>query len=363
MKLTAVVKLLPTNDQYHALRQTLERANAACNWISQQAWDAKVFARVPVHKLTYYHTREEYQLTAQMAVRCIGKVVDGYKLDKKALRIFKPHGAIAYDDRILNWRIIDKQVSIWTLNGRGTVNFTCGEHHLFLLQYQKGETDLVYRKGKFYLYTTCDVPDDAAIDPEGWLGADLGITNILTDGDGTVYSARHLLNVRHRFRRLRKKLQKKGTKSAKRLLMKRSGREKRFAEDVNHCISKKLVEKAKDTQRGIGLEDLTHIRERVTVQRRRRDQLHSWNFHSLRFKIAYKATMKGVLVRAVDPRYTSQECSCCGHTSPSNRPNQATFQCTSCGFVSHADVNAAMNIGRRAAFNQPHADSVSAFAT
>jgi IS605 OrfB family transposase len=86
------------------------------------------------------------------------------------------------------------------------------------------------------------------------------------------------------------------------LLVKRSGREQRFAEDVNHYISKRLVEKAKDTTRGIGLEDLTHLRERVTVQRRRRDPLHSWNFHSLRFQIVYQAALKGVPVRVVDPR-------------------------------------------------------------
>lgn len=358
MKLTAVVKLLPTEEQRQILLQTIERANAACNWISEQAWEAKAFARVPVHRLTYHAVREHYGLTAQAAVRCIGKVVDSYKKDRRTKRTFKPHGAVAYDNRILNWRMPDKQVSIWTLNGRETISFTCGEHHLALLQYQRGESDLVYRGGKFYLYTTCDVPDDAPLDPDGWIGADLGIVNILTDSDGATYSAKHLLNVRHRYRRLRRKLQKKGTKSAKRLLAKRSGRERRFAEDVNHCISKKLVEKAKDTTRGIALEDLTHIRERVTVQRRKRDQLHSWNFHSLRFKIAYKAALRGVPVRVVDPRYTSQECSCCGHISRSNRPNQSTFKCTSCGFASHADVNAAVNISRRAALNQPNADSV-----
>jgi IS605 OrfB family transposase len=147
------------------------------------------------------------------------------------------------------------------------------------------------------------------------------------------------------------------------LLAFRSGREQRFAEAVNPCISKQWVEKAKATTRGIGLEDLTHLRERVTVQRRRRDPLHSWNFHRLRFKITYQATLKGVPVRLIDPRYTSQECSCCGHISRSNRPNQATFKCTSCGFVSHADVNAAVKMSRRAALNQPYADREAASAT
>lgn len=358
MKLTAVVKLLPTDGQWRGLLATLERANDACNWISQQAWETKRFSRVPLHHLTYHEVRERYELAAQMAIRCIGKVSDSYKLDKRTKRTFNPRGAIAYDERILNWRVADKQVSIWTLGGRITVPFTAGPSHLELLKFQQGESDLVYRSGKFYLYTTCDLPDETPIDPEGFLGADMGITNILTDSDGTIYSARHLLNVRHRHRRLRRKLQSKGTKSAKRRLSQLSGKEYRFASNTNHCISKQLVNTAKGTGRGIALEDLTHIRSRVTVQRRKRDALHSWSFAQLRQHIVYKAQRAGVPVEIVDARYTSQECSCCGHTSRSNRPTQATFKCQSCGFASHADWNAAVNISRRGAVNHPNAGGV-----
>jgi IS605 OrfB family transposase len=207
----------------------------------------------------------------------------------------------------------------------------------------------------FYLYATCDLPDEAPIDPEGFLGCDMGVKNLLTDSDGEIHSARHLLNVRHRYRRLRKKLQQKGTKSAKRLLKQRSRRESRFANDVNHCISKQLVKKAKDTGRGIVIENLTHIRIRATVRKPKRNELHSWAFASLRNKIAYKAARAKVKVEVVDARYTSQQCSCCGHTSRANRPNQSKFKCVACGFASHADTNAAVNISRRAAVNPPYA--------
>ena len=348
MKLTAVVKLLPSADQFRLLLKTLEAANAACNFISQQAWAAQQFGRVPVHKLTYYGVRERYDLAAQMAVRCIGKVVDGYKLDKQVQRTFQPHGAIPYDERILGFNVAEKQVSIWTLAGRETIPFTCSDYHYQLLLTQRGETDLVFRKGKFFLYTTCEVEADTPIDIEGFLGIDLGVTNIATDSDGVIHTASYLLNVRHRYRRLRRKLQPKGTKSAKRRLKKRSQRESRFAKDINHPISKAVVHKAKDTGRGIALEDLTQIRTRVTVHRRRRDALHSWAFADLRAKIAYKAERAGIPVEFVDARYTSQQCSQCGHTARSNRPNQSTFRCQSCGFVSHADGNAAVNISRRA---------------
>lgn len=355
MKLTAVVKLLPSADQYRALLRTLETANAACNVISKAAWEVKQFGRVPVHNLTYYAVRERFELSAQLTVRCIGKVVDVYKLDKKTQRTFKPHGAVAYDNRILGWKLEAMQVGIWTLNGRETIPFVCGNYHHQLLSGQRGETDLVYRKGKFFLYTTCDVEADTPIDVEDFLGVDLGVRNIATDSTGMIHSASHLLNVRHRYRRLRRKLQQKGTKSAKRLLKKRSLKENHFAKHVNHCISKQIVKKAKDSGQGIALEDLTHIRTRVTFRKPQRDTLHSWAFADLRFKVTYKAERAGIPVVLVDARYTSQMCSCCGHTSRSNRPNQSTFKCRSCGFVAHADLNAALNIGRRASVSEPYA--------
>jgi putative transposase len=348
MKLTAAVKLQPTPEQRQLLYQTLERANAACNFISEQAWTAHQFGRVPVHNLAYSDVRATFGLTAQLAVRCIGKVVDAYKQGKKVKRLFKKWGAVPYDSRILNFRMTEQEVSIWLLGGRQLMPFATGEHQRLLLQYQRGESDLVYHKGDFFLYAICDVPDDAPIEPEGWLGVDLGISNIATDGDGNVYSATHLLNVRHRYRRLRKILQQVGTLSAKRLLKKQSGRESRFAKDTNHCISKQLVKQAKDTRRGLALEDLTHICERVTVRKPRRDALHSWSFAQLRLFVDYKATLYGVAVEIVDPAYTSQECSCCGHIDKANRPSQSVFRCASCGHSSHADVNAAINIGRRA---------------
>jgi len=356
MKLTATVKLQPTDIERQLLFETLDRANAACNWISEQAWVSKAFGRVPVHRLTYHDVREHFDLSAQLAVRCIGKVVDAYKLDKQTQRRFKKFGAVPYDSRILNWRLEDSAVSIWLLGGRKTIPFVTGDHQRYLLQFQQGESDLVYRKGDFYLYTTCDVPDDAPIDPEGWLGVDLGVVNIAVDSDGEMHSGSTIKNVRYRHRRLRKKLQSKGTLGTRRRLKNLSGKERRFAHHVNHTISKRLVEKAQDTVRGIALEDLKGIRDRITVKKSQRAGLHSWSFYDLRQKIAYKAQLRGVPVEYVNPRNTSRQCSECGCVDRRNRKSQDRFSCIQCGFVAHADYNAAVNIGvrGRAAVNQPY---------
>jgi IS605 OrfB family transposase len=327
MKLTATVKLQPSDIQRELLFETLEEANAACNYISEQAWGAKVFGRVPVHELTYYAAREQFGLAAQLAVRCIGKVVDAYKVDRKTKRLFKKLGAVAFDSRILNWRIPDSNISIWLLGGRQEIDFVTGDHQQALLQYQQGESDLVYRKGEFYLYTTCDVPDEAPVDPAGWLGVDLGLATIATDSDGEMYSGSEINNVRHRQRRLRRKLQQKSTLGTHRCLKKLAGKEQRFARQVNHTISKRIVAKAQGTGQGIALEDLGGIRDRVTVRKSQRATLHSWSFYQLRQFVEYKAQRRGIPVVLVDPRYTSQQCSHpeCGHINSRNRPAQATF--------------------------------------
>lgn len=360
MKLTAKVKLQTTPEQHRALLETLERANAACDQISQVAWETKTFNQFKLHGLTYYSTRETSGLSAQMVVRAISKVTDNYKLDRETKRTFNPHGSIAYDDRIIKWYIDRQTVSLWTIQGRLTIPFLAGKHQLDLLQHQHGETDLGLIDGVFYLFATCEKETPEPVDVEGVLGVDLGIVTIATTSDGESYAGNQVNNVRFRHRRLRKKLQAKQTKSAKRRLKKLSGKEARFATHTNHVISKQIVKNAKDTNRAIALEKLTGIRSRVTVRKQQRDNLHSWSFYQLKSFISYKAELAGVPLIEVDPRNTSRECAACGHTDKANRKSQSSFLCTICGYAANADCNAAVIISRRAVVNLPYISTTSA---
>jgi predicted transposase len=211
MHLTAKVKLLPTAEQAEALERTLEAANAACSYISERAWRESTFRQFSLHKLVYYDVRGRFGLSSQMAVRCISKVADAYKLDRRTRRSFRRVGAIAYDSRILTWKRGEQAVSIWTMDGRQKIPFACGEHQRKLLQGQKGESDLALIDGEFYLLATCEVDTPEPAEFEGALGIDLGIVNIATDGDGQVYSGAQVNNLRRRHARLRAKLQQKGT--------------------------------------------------------------------------------------------------------------------------------------------------------
>lgn len=347
------LKLLPDSEQAAALTETLERANRACNAISALAWREQVFGQYKLHKLAYYQVRADCGLSAQMTVRAIAKVSDAYKLDRKTQRTFRLHGSISYDDRIL--RYLDDRVSILTTQGRQTIAYVAGERQRELLASRNGETDLVYRDGHFYLNAVCDVEEPPVMEATDVLGVDLGIVNIAADSDGDTHAGGRVNGLRKRHAKLRARLQSLGSRSAKRLLRKRRRKESRFSRDVNHCISIRLVTKAKRTKRAIALEELKGIRSRIRVRRSQRRQQHSWSFHQLRTFVEYKARLAGVPVLVVDPRYTSQRCPACGSIARSNRRSQALFSCVSCGHAGPADTIAAENIRvlGRASVNMP----------
>jgi IS605 OrfB family transposase len=252
---------------------------------------------------------------------------------------------------MLSWQIPDRTISIWTLSGRMKgVAFTASPEQLARLAlYRKGESDLLYRDGMWFLQAACEIPEaEQNADPDGFLGIDLGIVNIATTSDGQIMAGRALNRGRLRERTLRTKLQKKNTPSAKRRLKKRRRKESRRARDINHKIAKHVVAEAERTGRGIALEDLGGIRERARLRKPQRATLHSWAFHQLGQFITYKARKAGVPVVYVDPAYTSRTCAECGHIDKANRVSQAWFACRSCGFVDHADRNGSRNIRARA---------------
>jgi putative transposase len=355
-----MVKLRPSKPQHEALKATLRRVNAACDYASEVAWETGTLGnKYRLQQATYYDIKDRFGLTAQVVIRLLAKVADAYKLNKKTKRAFRPLGAIAYDDRILRW--YSDEVSIWTVAGRQRIPFVCDDRTRALFGSRRGESDLVFRDGKWYLLATVEVEEPPPVTPEDWLGIDLGVSNIASDSDGEIHTSERVEKSRKRYERIRSKLQAAGTKSAKRHLKKLSSRERRFKKDTNHSLSKSIVNKAKESDRGIALEDLKGIRERTgkRLRRSQRGRHGKWAFGELRAFLEYKARLAGVLLVCVDAAYTSQACNECGHCERTNRRSQSEFVCKGCGHVAHADTNAAKNIRGRASVMVPIAAGAS----
>ena len=343
MKTILQIKLKPSDEQKTILLASMKRFNEACDYISAIAFKEKCFSKFSLHKIVYYDVKEKFGLTAQAVIRAIGKTVDSYKLHKKVQHSFRSTGAVVYDQRIMAFRGVDR-VSLWTLEGRQVIPIVYGEYQKAKWFQRKGQADLVYKKGEFYLLVSVETEELPPIDPKGYIGVDLGIVEIASDSTGESFSGEVIESKRIRFAKLRKNLQACGSKSAKRHLQKVNKQETNFRRDINHCISKKIVEKAKRSRCGIVLEDLTNIRKRMKARKKQRSKMCSWSFAQLRQFLDYKAKMAGVPVVIVDPRNTSRRCSVCGYIDKRNRKNQAEFVCRSCGFMDNADFNASKNL-------------------
>ena len=338
VKLTLQIKLLPTQKQFTSLKNTLMEANTACNEISEIAFTKKLYNQYKLHHETYRRVKNSFNLSAQMVVRCISKVTDAYKLDKKVKREFRPLGAITYDSRILTYN--KEIISLWTVGGRLKVPFVC--HNQKYIPYIKGEADLIFKKGKFYIFQTIEVPEEKIKDVESFIGCDFGQTDICTLSDGTNFNSEQLKKIRKKYSKVRASVQSKGTKGSKKLLKRLSGRERRFVTISNHTISKQIVAKAKAENKGIAIEDLSRIRFTAKPKSKvQKTELNRWSFYQLRQFLTYKALLNGVKLAVIPPAYTSQTCSTCLHIG---KRVAKKFTCENCGNVSDADHNAAKNI-------------------
>ena len=343
-------KLRTSDVSASALADTMQRFNAACNSISQQAWQRSNFRAFDLHKILYHTVRSEFGLPAQLAVRAIAKVTDSYKTDRSTLHTFGERSAVVYDARCMSLKGVSS-VSLTTTQGRHSFSLAHGgKQREQLLAGTTGEADLLFIDGNYYLSISVKTPDAPPADTSGGaLGIDMGIVEIATDSEGQSFSGATVKAVRMRNREHKRHVQRRRTRSAYKRLQAIGKRVSRFSKDVNPCISKSLVQKAFDLKKALAIEDLKGIRERGNgFNKQMRWQLGNWAFLDLASQLRYKAASLGIPVIEVDPRNTSRTCNSCGHCDKANRKSQSVFHCLQCGLTMNADKHAALNIETRA---------------
>jgi IS605 OrfB family transposase len=282
------------------------------------------------------------EFSSQLVIRAIDVVSCSYKTKRgKRSNGFKRTSAVVYDDRVITFKGTES-VNIWTSEGRLNIPMKVWDKERFA--FRKGQVDLVLQNDHFFLLVTLEIPNPKEYDAEGVIGVDLGVKNIAVTSQGDVFSGEHIEKKRKQYHSHRQRLQKRGTRSAKRRIKTSGSKESRFRKDVNHVISKLIVSKAKGTRQALALEELKHINKRATVRKKNRNERMSWSFAQLRSYITYKAERQGVPLVIVPPAYTSQTCNKCGHCEKKNRKSQAEFFCVSCGHTENADFNASKNI-------------------
>lgn len=399
--LTAKLKLEVTQEQKEQLRVTSLAYRDALNFASGVAFEmGKTYNGTKIQKEVYYTIREKFKLPSQMACNVPRQVGATYKSLRtklkhneeaiKAGRTKKRYKGLdkppKYVSRTctLNYQrdysfVKGQKVSVITLDGRIKVNYHGYFKHLEMINSgvaKIGAAKLWYSKPTktYYLLVSMEVevPDLMPTDINRVMGVDVGQRYIAvaadTQNQTQFFSGKQVRHKASRYVKARKSLQRKGTRSATRRLVALSGRERRFIADTNHCIANQVV----TPSTLIGLENLTHIRERTNPkskgkkaskkQRRANSNKARWSFAALHGFVDYKAVLSGSLAVKVDAHYTSQSCPCCGHTSKENRPNKGlTFVCQPCGYTLHADLVGARNVALRVLLSRQDWESTGRF--
>ena len=385
--ITAKLKLQTTSEQFRALRTTQLAYRDALNYVSRYAYEhGKMSNKVGLQDGTYAEIRARYHIPAQMACSVPRQVGATYKAlwtkvkqnaaQRKAGITKKRYKGLdqppKYVSPTLTYQLghdysfkTKQRVSILTLSGRAILPYTAYSEHIALIQdgAHIGAAKLWYDKTRkqFYLLVTLEI-EVADPTPETHTqvaGVDVGVRYLAVTatsrGDRSFHSGKKIVPKANHYARLRKRLQKKGTRSATRRLVVMSGRERRLKQDANHVVSKRIVTRHPNTL--IGLENLTDIRERTrrkrgkkaTKKQRKANASYSrWSFAQLQGMIAYKALLHSSMAIKVDAHYTSKACPMCGHTCDANRPDKGLlFVCQNCHYTLHADLVGARNITMR----------------
>ncbi|WP_297454863.1 transposase [Persephonella sp.] len=359
MKLKRTIKLVvkPSEEEKQILFKTLEEYKFAYNFVAEIGWKFKISNSIKLHNLTYTTVREKTSLPSQLVIsaRMVASesLKSAFNRKKKGLKVSYPYSnnpAIRYDKRSYSVWFDREEISIATVEGRLKLKIKIPEYFKQYLNWEIRSAFLKYDKRlkKFFFNIVVEkeieeIPEDSTV-----VGVDLGLSKlaVISTADGKInkfFDGGHIRAVSERYFAIRKKLQSKGTPSAKRHLKKLSQREKRFRTAINHKIAKEIVSLV-PAGGTIVLEELKGIRERIKVSKKERRWIHSWNFAQLQQFIEYKAQSKGIKVVYINPKYTSQRCSKCGHISKSNRKDQSHFKCSSCRYTINADLNASRNI-------------------
>src|SRR6266516_6395837 len=385
--ITAKLKLQTDPAQFAALRRTSLAYRDALNFVSQYSFaHGKMSNQRRLQEACYDVVRLQFGLPAQMACNVPRQVGATYKtlwtkvkqnhaaqkagLTKKRYKALdKPPTYISptltynyHRDYSLKE---DDQVSILTLEGRVIVSYTGYHQHVALLHHgaSLGAAKLWYDKPRqqFYLLVSLEleITDPTPQTQSSIVGVDVGQRYLAVTATpkpaASFYPGKAVRAKADHYARLVKRLQKKGTRSATRRLVVISGRERRLKQDRNHLISRCIVDA--HPHRLIGLEDLTHTRDRThskqgkkVSKKPRRANRHAarWALAELHACIAYKAVSAGSLDIKVDANYTSKACPLCGYTDDANRPYKGLlFVCQSCHYTLHADLIGARNIALR----------------
>ncbi|EDT83790.1 RNA-guided endonuclease InsQ/TnpB family protein [Clostridium botulinum] len=356
---TLKIKLNINQEEKNMINSTLEAFLKALNYASQVAFNNGEITNKPkLQKLVYDDLRTKFNLKSQMAVNTCTTVCSSYVTQHSnkvfnSLAVYKSPKAIYSYGRDYSFLNDGQTISINTIAKRIKVHFKVNNYFKKYLtkEWSFGSLEIVERENSYYAHITVskEVQEKPLNEFKNIIGIDLGQNFIATfyDSKGKIkfFKGRYLKDMRAKYTRLRKQLQRKGTYNAHKKIVTINQREQRTMTYINHKISKEIVEYAKQNNAIIAMENLTGINLSCKVKKDNRYYRVSWAFNQLQQFIEYKAVQAGLKVIYINPKYTSQTCPICGHIHKDNRNKKLhIFKCRACGCTLNDDLIGAKNI-------------------
>lgn len=355
---TAKIQVAVPPEQRKLLDETMKTYRNACNYVANYVFQTHDLKQFSLNKKLYRDLRERYGLKSQMTQSVFKTVIARYKtILENEHQWIQPDFAKPQYDLVWNrdYSLTQNVFSVNTLSGRVKLPYyEAGMQKYFDHDiYSFGTAKLVNKHGRYFLHipVTSKAADLTNSDICNVVGIDRGINFVVATYDSKhksgFVSGKAIKQKRAKYKQLRKELQQRQTPSARRRLKAIGGRENRWMQDVNHCVSKALVQNHPKHTLFV-LEDLSGVRSAAErVRRKDRCVSVSWSFYDLEQKLKYKAVLNESMVINVDPKYTSQTCPVCGHTEKENRDKRIhLFCCRNCGYKSNDDRIGAMNLHR-----------------
>lgn len=342
MKRTIKLKL-PVNPE--VFLPTIDAYTKAYNFVCSVGFEDKDFKNLSLHYKTYKILTT--YLPSQLAISSRMKAYETLKSVKCLIKQGKAkcpsskRCSIRYDARSFTTSFDRNEISLLTLNGRVKVPIKIPEYFKKYLTWRRKSAELFIRKNKVFLNIVFEKESPTTQPSEITIGIDRGINNIAVSSQNKFYSGKQVKKICNKYNKLRSALQSRGSKSAKRHLRKLSKKENRFKINTNHIISKQIVQALPEGSKII-LEDLSGIKK-IKRGKKLNRAIGRWSYFQLEQFLVYKAEEKNIEVIKVNPAYTSQRCSKCGHTEKQNRKG-SNFKCCKCNFSLNADLNASRNI-------------------
>lgn len=308
-----------------------------------------------VHKAVYNRMREKYPLIPSQAVIKIYKdVISNYRTSKRKSIIQRKNPVLRLDKRLYsNLTPTSIKLTSFKRNKRSEAKFVLYNKFVELSKQYVMSDPLIFMKGNdFYLSITFKTEEKPVLGDK-CLGVDLGIKRIVTTSDGFIIKGTKVNGIKRKLRYLKRSLQSKGTKSAKRHLKKLAKKERNINKNYAHYVCNEILKTDKDI---IVLEDLKDIKSKTSKtkerykKKRHNNMIAQVPFFMIRTILTYKAPLLGKKVVTVSPSYTSQ--MDCRTSKCSGKRIGCRYYCDD-GIIFDADWNAAINIRNRYKHSTP----------